>query len=91
MIKELINDPFFIEYKKYNRCILDYFIIESNLDHKEVLLYAMNKIKVDDDFITIFKDKMTYKEINSKELFQLPKDYEKTILCLLLIHGMFIT
>ncbi len=72
MFKELINDPFFIEYKKYNRCVLDYFIIESNLDHKEVLLYAMNK-KKDDDFITIDNDKMSYKEIDSKELFQLPK------------------
>ena len=77
MIKELINDPFFIEYKKYNRCVLNYFIIESNLNHKDVLLYAMNKIKEDDDFITIDKDKMLYKEIDPKELFQLPKDYEK--------------
>ena len=77
MIKELINDPFFIEYKKYNRCVLDYFIIQSNLDHKDVLLYAMNKIKEDDNFITIDKDKMSYKEIESNELFQLPKDYEK--------------
>ena len=77
MFKEIINDPFFLEYKKYNRCVLDYFIIESNLDHKDVLLYAMNKIKEDDDFITIDKDKMLYKEIDPKELFQLPKDYEK--------------
>ena len=77
MIKELINDPFFIEYKKYNRCVLNYFIIESNLNHKDVLLYAMNKIKEDDDIITIDKDKMLYKEIDPKELFQLPKDYEK--------------
>ena len=77
MFKELTNDPFYIEYKKYNRCVLDYFIIESNLDHKDVLLYAMNKIKEDDSFITIDKDKMIYKKIDSKELFQLPNDYEK--------------
>ena len=24
MIKELTNDPFYIVYKKYNRCVLDY-------------------------------------------------------------------
>ncbi|MBR2678945.1 MAG: hypothetical protein IKE63_05965 [Bacilli bacterium] len=77
MFKELTNDPFYIEYKKCNRCVLDYFIIESNLDHKDVLLYAMNKIKEDDSFITIDKDKMIYKKIDSKELFQLPNDYEK--------------
>ena len=63
MFKELTNDPFYNEYKKYDRCVLDYFIIESNLDHKDVLLYAMNKIKEDDDFITIDKDKMAYNEI----------------------------
>ena len=57
MIKELINDPFIIEYKKYTRCVLNCFIIESTLNHKDVLLYAMNKIKEDDDFITIDKDK----------------------------------
>lgn len=77
MFKELINDPFYIEYKKYNRCVLDYFIIESNLGHKEVLLYVMKKISEDDDFITIDKNKMVYKEISSTELFQLPKNYEK--------------
>lgn len=77
MFKELINDPFHIEYRKYSRCVLDYFIIESNLGHKEVLLYVMKKISEDDDFITIDKNKMVYKEISSTELFQLPKDYEK--------------
>ena len=77
MFQELINDPFYIEYKKYNRCVIDYFIIKSNLGHKDVLLYAMNKIKAEDNFITIDKDKMKYKEISSNELFQLPKNYEK--------------
>jgi hypothetical protein len=77
MFKELTNDPFYIEYKKYNRCVLDYFIIESDLDHKDVLLYAMNKIKEKDDYITIDKGKMKYKQISSKDFFELPKDYEK--------------
>ena len=67
MYKELTNDPFYKEYKKYNRCVLDYFIIESNLQHKDVLLYVMNKIKAEDDFITIDKDKMKYKEISPTE------------------------
>ena len=77
MFKELTEDPFYIEYKKYNRCVLDYFIVESNLGHKDVLLYAMNKIKEKDDYITIDKDKMKYKEIGSNEFFQLPMYYEK--------------
>ncbi len=77
MFKELTSDPFYIEYKKYDRCVLDYFIIESDLDHKDVLLYVMNKIIEKDDYITIDKDKMKYKEICSKDFFELPKDYEK--------------
>ena len=77
MFKELTNDPFYIEYKKYDRCVLDYFIIESDLNHKDVLLYAMNKIKEKDDYITIDKGKMKYKQISSKDFFELPKDYEK--------------
>ena len=77
MFKELINDPFYIEYKKYDRCVLDYFIIKSDLDHKEVLLYVMNKIKDEDDCITIDKNKMKCKEISPIEFFKLPNDYEK--------------
>ena len=42
MFRELTNDPFYIEYKKYDRCVLEYFIIKSNLGHKDVLLYTMN-------------------------------------------------
>ena len=77
MFKELLNDPFYEEYKKYNRCVLDYFIIESNLSHKDVLLYTMNKLKYKDSYITIDKNKMNYKEINSTEFFKLPENYEK--------------
>jgi hypothetical protein len=77
MFKELNDDPFYVEYKKYDRCVLDYFIIKSNLDHKDVLLYVMNKIKEKDNYIVIDKDKMKCKKINSNELFQLPKNYEK--------------
>ena len=77
MFKELIDDSFFKEYKKYDECVLDYFIIESDTNHKEVLLYAMNKIKEEDDFITIDKGKMEYKIISPNVLFQLPKNYEK--------------
>lgn len=77
MLEELRDDPFYDEYKKYDRCVLDYFIIKSNLDHKEVLLYVMNKIKEQDDYIIIDKNKMKYEIISSNSLFQLPKDYEK--------------
>ena len=77
MYEEIRNDKFFQEYKKYNRCVLDYFIIKSNQSHKEVLLYAMNKIKEQENDITIKKEKMKYKKITSSELFQLPQNYEK--------------
>ncbi len=77
MLEELRDDPFYDEYKKYDRCVLDYFIIKSNLDHKDVLLYVMNIIKEHDEYITIDKNKMKYEKISSNSLFQLPKDYEK--------------
>lgn len=77
MYKEELDDPFYKEYEKYNKCVLDYFIIKSNLDHKDVLLYAMNKIKEEDNFITIDKERMKYKKISLNELFQLPDNYEK--------------
>ena len=77
MYKEELDDPFYKEYEKYNKCVLDYFIIKSNLDHKDVLLYAMNKIKEEDNFITIDKERMKYKKISPNELFQLPDNYEK--------------
>ena len=70
MFKELTDDLFYIEYKKYDRCVLDYFIIESDLGHKDVLLYAMNKIKEEDNFITIDKERMKYKKIS-------PNDWNK--------------
>lgn len=77
MFEELIDDPFYDEYKKYDRCVLDYFIVKSDLNHKDVLLYSMNKIKNKDFDITIDKDKMKYKEISSAEFFKLPENYDK--------------
>ena len=77
MYEELINDPFYIEYKKYDRCVLDYFIIKSNLDHRDVMLYAMSKIKDKNDDITIHKDKMESKCISSTDFFKLPNNYEE--------------
>ena len=53
------------------------FIIKSDLGHKDVLLYAMNKIKDKNNNITIDKDKMKYNEISSKDFFKLPINYEK--------------
>ena len=77
MIEELRDDPFLIEYKKYDRCVLNYFIIKSNLDHKDILIYVMNKLKEEDNYIKIEKDKMKFKTLSSEEFFELPENYEK--------------
>ncbi len=77
MFDELIEDTFYKEYKKYNRCVLDYFIIKSDKNHQEVLLYAISKIKEQDKDISIEKDKMNCHKMSSSELFQLPQNYEK--------------
>ena len=47
------------------------FIIKSDLGHKDVLLYAMNKIKDKNNNITIDKDKMKYNEIIPKDFFKI--------------------
>ena len=82
MFKEIINDPFFLEYKKYNRCVLDYILLESkdNKLHKEAVLYAMNIIKkklMEEDYEITINNNMKYEITNRDEFFQIPKDYEK--------------
>ena len=48
-IKEITDDIFYEEYKKYNECVLDYCIVKIDSDynaeksHKEAVLFAMSK------------------------------------------------
>ena len=78
MLKELINDPFYEEYKKYDRCELDYCILETNeykgeITHKEALIFFMNKLE-DEIKFEININKMKATRITQEELFQLPNN-----------------
>ena len=49
-MRELINDPFYELIKKYDRCIIDYCLIEDDTpyrgyrSHKDAILFAMLKV-----------------------------------------------
>ncbi|MCR5427693.1 MAG: hypothetical protein K6F16_01725 [Lachnospiraceae bacterium] len=49
-MRELINDPFYKLIEKYDRCIIDYCLIEDDTayqgyrSHKDVILFAMLKV-----------------------------------------------
>ena len=49
-MKELINDPFYKQIKAYERCIIDYCLIENDMphhgyrSHKDAILFAMCKV-----------------------------------------------
>lgn len=49
-MQELINDPFYKQIKSYNRCIIDYCLIENDIpyqgyrSHKDAILFSMCKI-----------------------------------------------
>ncbi len=78
MFRELKDDSFYLEYKKYERCVLDYCILESTnyigLDtHKEAVLYFVNNILKNE----VRPDYMKAKLISFEELFKLPDNYEK--------------
>ena len=78
---ELIEDPFYEEYKKYEECVLDYCIVKDNSNylgeksHKEVVIFAMEKWKEKykekyNILITIEEEKMKSTKIDSKEFFE---------------------
>ena len=80
MIKELKDDIFFKDYKKYERCVIDYFILKCDCDisHKDIVLYSMKRIKEIYDFeISINEKLMKYELIDSKEFFQIPNNYNE--------------
>ncbi len=49
-MRELINDPFYELIQGYNRCIIDYCLIENNVphqgyqSHKDALFFAMDRV-----------------------------------------------
>ena len=49
-MRELINDPFYQLIEKYDRCIIDYCLIEDDTphqgyrSHKDAVLFAMLKV-----------------------------------------------
>lgn len=49
-MRELINDPFYEQIKAYERCIIDYCLIEDDIphqgyrSHKDAILFAMCKV-----------------------------------------------
>ena len=49
-MRELINDPFYELIEKYDRCIIDYCLIEDDTphqgyrSHKDAVLFAMLKV-----------------------------------------------
>ena len=49
-MRELLNDPFYELIEKYDRCIIDYCLIEDDTphqgyrSHKDAVLFAMLKV-----------------------------------------------
>ena len=49
-MRELLNDPFYEVIGKYDRCIIDYCLIEDDMphqgkrSHKDAILFAMLKV-----------------------------------------------
>lgn len=84
-IRELADDKFYKEYKKYADCVLDYCIIKSDLDyngeelHKKVVIFAMlkwsmilkNKYNID---ITFNLQKMRASRIDTKSFFEVSNE-----------------
>ena len=88
MFKELLEDPFYEEYKKYPRSVVDYCILkcEEELEgiktHQAAVLFAMNQwnkiIREESDYNLYAKpNEMKGKEISSQEFFSLPSKDQK--------------
>ena len=82
MFKELINDPFYLEYRFYDRCVLDYCILESSdydgeITHKNAILYFIKKINKNGCDYSFYPEKMKGSLINIQDFFELPNNYEQ--------------
>ena len=81
-IRELTEDVFYKEYKKYAECVLDYCIINSDLNyngeelHKKVVIFAMLKWakKLKDEYdidITLNSENMKASRLDAKSFFEI--------------------
>ena len=78
MFKELKSDPFYLEYKNYSKCVLDYAILKNSEfnglnTHKEAVLFAMNNIYKDN----MNSNNMEAMLISYEDFFKLPDNYEE--------------
>ncbi len=84
-MRELTEDIFYKEYSKYDKCVLDYCIVKSDLEyngaelHKKIVLFSMLKwAKIYNFDITINHQKMKANKLNAKSFFEiLPESKEK--------------
>lgn len=87
-IKELTDDIFYKEYKKYSECVLDYCIIKMDSkynveeSHKEAVIFAMSRWKdiLKDEYdmdITYDSQKMVSNKLESKKFFEVSSENTK--------------
>ena len=86
-MRELINDPFYEKIKAYNRCIIDYCLMESDTPHQgyhshlDAILFALDKFNeryTDDEPFLWSADieKAEAKCIDSAAFLHIPDDYK---------------
>ena len=82
IMRELLNDPFYELIKKYDRCVIDYCLIEDDApyqgyrSHKDILQFAMFKmIERYDEPIPLNMDigKALAHQIDPEELLHVPE------------------
>lgn len=75
---ELIGDLFYEVQNEYDRLMVDYCLVENDAayhgysSHKEVLLFAMNKLRDEYPWITITEEMACAEEVSAEELFAFP-------------------
>ena len=80
-MRELINDPFYELIEKYDRCIVDYCLIEDDMpyqgycSHKDAVLFAMLKVIERDESFPWNLDigKAQAHQIDPTELLHVPE------------------
>ena len=81
-MRELINDPFYELIEKYDRCVIDYCLIEDDTphkgkrSHKDAVLFAMLRMieRYDEQFAwNMDIDKAQAHQIDPAQLLQVPE------------------
>ncbi len=92
-MRELINDPFYEKIKAYNRCIIDYCLIEADAphqgycSHRDAILFALDKMNehyTDDEPFLWNADieKADAECIDSASFLHIPDDWKlQTTMC----------